>query len=159
MVSATAETFSFLDSRSQRVDLTQLSATTPSGLVSCTFWCSRCHSCRQAEPQLIQLHQEMKGRVAVVAVDASFYDDAPAIARYVKDAGLPVPVLRDFPGGLADCLQIDLTTTTVIFDEKQGLRYFGQLSSARKALLELLAGQPVSVPTTPLQGCPIFRPK
>lgn len=152
MVSASAETFWFWEG-SRRVELAELSRRSPSGLVSCTFWCSQCHSCRVLEPELVKLYEELGQQVAVVAVDASFFDDEQAIARY----GLPVPVLRDPRGGLSDCLRIDLTTTTVIFDGRQRLRYFGGFGSARAALLELLAGKPVSQPTTPLQGCPILR--
>ena len=156
---AGAAPFWFLDDHSQRLDLSELSRSSPSGLVCCTFWCSRCDSCRQAEPELTQLYQEMHDQVAVLAIDASLFDDLPSIRQYQRATHFPVPVLRDPVGGLADSLHIDLTTTTLIFDQHQSLRYFGRLDLARQALLQLLAGQPVTTPTTPLQGCPIFRPR
>lgn len=155
---AALETFWFWDSASQRIDLPRLSRQSRSGVVSCTLWCSFCASCRTVEPELRRLQQDFFGEVTVVAIDASIHDTPETIQTYLQDTGLKVPVLRDPAGGLADRLKIGLTTTTVIFDRRQSLRYLGNFESARAALNDLLAGREVTTPSTPLQGCHIARP-
>ena len=147
----------------ERLRLAQLQAQSPSGIVVCVLWCSHCASCRLVESELESLCQDMRGRALVVAVDASVGDDKSTIATYLEQHQRHFQVLLDPPGGLADRLKIRLTTTTVIFDAEGKIRYFGKLGpasepSARLALEELLQGQPVSVPVTPLQGCTIRRP-
>lgn len=155
---AALEPFWFWDSASQPIDLPRLSRQSRKGLVCCTLWCSFCGSCRRVEPGLRRLHQDYFGEVTVVAIDASIHDTPESIGAYLESTGLKVPVLRDPPGGLADRLKIELTTSTVIFDHRQRIRYLGNFESARAALNELLDGREVSVPTTPLDGCRIARP-
>ena len=135
------------------IDLKLLSSRSPSGLVCCTVWCSHCASCRKVEPELLRLYRDMQGKVTVVAIDANDNDDTQSIAAYA----LPMPVLMDPRGGLADSYKIDVTTTTLIFDSQQSLCYFGQFQGARKALQELLDKRPVTTPVTPLEGCTIIR--
>ena len=142
----------------QRLRLPQLSSQSSSGVVVCVLWCSHCGSCRAVEDDVDNLCVEMRGRAEVEALQARVDDDKRSIAAYLGKHRRHFEVLQDPPGGLADRLNIGLTTTTVIFDDKGAIRYFGGWRSARAALEELLQGSPVSQPTSPFNGCAIRRP-
>ena len=98
----------------------------------------------------------------------SKYDDSyEDMIRYAKDQGFPFPyvydgdkqtVARDY-----GCLA---TPHIFLFDQQRRLRYVGRVDDsrfediagvkshdARNAVVELLAGKAVSVPTTPVVGC------
>src|SRR5688572_4072638 len=51
--------------------LSDLRKQTKSGIVSLTFWCSFCHSCRHVEARLDQFAQDHKNQAVVAAIDAS----------------------------------------------------------------------------------------
>jgi hypothetical protein len=157
LVGAATSGLVFRSVQDQPVTLAQLSARSRSGLVCCVLWCSRCGSCRNLEPKLIQLWKDMQGKATVVAVDRTIHDDANSIVAYREKHGLPVEVFRDPVGGLADQFRINVTTTSVVFDAGLKPRYVGRFDQARAALDQLLAGQDVLTPVTEFEGCPILR--
>jgi thiol-disulfide isomerase/thioredoxin len=142
--------------------LSDLRKQTKSGVVSLTFWCSFCHSCRHVEERLDQFARAYKGQAVVAAVDASAGEEAADVAAFAKQKGLSLPILMDALGKAADLFGVKVTTTTVLVDGQGILRYRGRLLDgdqmhAGDALKSLLAGEPVARKETPQRGCPIPR--
>jgi peroxiredoxin len=145
------------DLRGKTRKLSELQKESPSGLVSLTFWCSFCHSCRHMEARLDQMAKSMHGKAVVAAVDASAGETAEGVSAFVKQKGLTVPVLMDGKGAAADLFGVRVTTTTVVIDGKGILRYRGRFADgsqphAENALQAVLAGKNVPKAETALQG-------
>jgi thiol-disulfide isomerase/thioredoxin len=151
-------------------------------LLMVAFLSNHCPYSHAAETRLIPLAKEFKAKgldvvainpngtdgVAITELGYSKYDDSyEDMIRYAKDQGFPFPfvydgdtqeVARDY-----GCLA---TPHIFIFDQQRKLRYVGRVDDsrfedlstvtshdARNAVVELLAGKPVTTPTTPVLGC------
>ena len=134
------------------VKLSELRARAPSGVVSLTFWCTFCHSCRMLDAKLQKRADDHKGRAAVAGVDASAVDDAKKIGEFAKAKGFTVPVFLDAAGKAADLFGVKVTTTTMIIDQAGVLRYRGTFDGAGDALAAVLEGKDVAVRETPPKG-------
>jgi peroxiredoxin len=66
-------------------------------VVVLNFWATWCPPCVAEMPSLERLHRAL-GPEGLAVVTVSTDEDEEALARFVKDHGLTVPVLRD-PGG------------------------------------------------------------
>ncbi len=122
-----------------------------------TFWCSFCGSCRKIDKSLDEFAAEFKDQATVVAIDASAPDSAKAIAEFVKEHKLSVPVVIDEKGKVADLFGTHVTTTTVVIDAAGKLRYRGQFahgthSYAKDALKAILDGKVVAHKETKEHG-------
>jgi peroxiredoxin len=145
------------DLAGKTVKLSELRARTPSGVVTLTFWCTFCHSCRMMDAKFKALAADFKGKAAVAGVDASAADDAKKIEDFARAKAFDVPVFFDAAGKAADLFGVRLTTTTVVIDKAGTLRYRGAFDApgaphARAALTAVLEGKGVSVPETAAQG-------
>ena len=122
--------FSFLNSDDGKTyklsDLQKDVKNNSSGVVVLTFWCSFCGSCRHVEHSLDKLASTYKGRVAVVALDASAGESIEGIREFKREKDLKLPVVLDATGHTADLLGTTVTTTTVVIDANGALRYRGQ---------------------------------
>ena len=122
--------FSFVntgDGKTYRLsDLQKDKKSNSSGVVVLNFWCSFCGSCRHVEHALNKLASTYKGRVAVIAIDASAGETIEGIRAFKKEKKLTLPVVFDSTGHTADLLGTKVTTTTVVIDAKGMLRYRGQ---------------------------------
>lgn len=141
----------FRDGQGRTVSLSSLQGRVPQGWVCLTFWCSTCSSCRQMERALAQLTEEMRGKAVVIAVNSSAGETAAQVERFLTTQNLPLEVVFDPEGQLAARLGVRVTTTTVILDSANRIRYYGRFAHdtnplARTALTELLAGQAVTTP-------------
>jgi len=130
---------------------------TKKGVVVLSFWCSTCHSCRDVENELAKLCKDFEGQAAVIALDANADETADDVAAFVKKHGLALPVVLDPSGRTADHFGVQRTTTTVVIDGNSVLRYCGQFrqkggGSAEEALKSVLAGNEVTIKTTPHNG-------
>ena len=146
------------------------------------FTSNHCPVCHAAEPRLIKLVQDMKGRsFEVVAVNPnnpaglradelgySKYDDSfEEMKLYAKDQGFTFPYLYD---GVTQRIALAYgclaTPHVFIFDKARKLRYQGWLDDcrfadaslvkrqdARDAVTALLEGKPVAVDLTKPFGC------
>ena len=118
-------------------------------------WCSRCHSCRGVEGELASFARE---GVKLYAVDPHPADDAQRVRSFLAEQGLSLEVLLDPAQSFLTGFGIDRTTTALVFDQAGKLRYFGPFQDyAAAAVEEVVSGHEVTVPTRPLQGCPIPR--
>tara|TARA_B100000809_G_scaffold54740_1_gene50483 strand:- start:62 stop:994 length:933 start_codon:yes stop_codon:yes gene_type:complete len=122
--------FSFVntgDGKTYRLsDLQKDKKSNSSGVVVLNFWCSFCGSCRHVEHALNKLASTYKGRVAVIAIDASAGETIEGIRAFKQEKKLTLPVVFDSTGHTADLLGTKVTTTTVVIDAKGVLRYRGQ---------------------------------
>jgi len=137
-----------VDAQGQPIQLSQLRERSPSGLVSITFWCSTCLSCRTVEKELADLTLRTQGRAVVIAVSASKGETAAQVQHFLHSHALPLQVYFDPQGKLADLLGVRVTTTTIVLDKENRVRYWGRFSEGEKAVSELLSGQPVTTPRT-----------
>jgi peroxiredoxin len=137
--------------------LSDLRKQTKSGIVSLTFWCSFCHSCRPVEARLDRFARDTKDQAVVTAIDASAGETAAGVAAFARQRGLSLPILMDAPGKAADLFGVQQTTTTVVIDGQGILRYRGQFQDgdqmlAADALKAVLAGEPIVRKETPQRG-------
>jgi peroxiredoxin/mono/diheme cytochrome c family protein len=124
-------------------------------------------------PTLTKLHAEYAGKgVAFVAINSVPVDDAKAVAEHAKKAGLPFPVLKDPKQIVAGRFGAESTPEVFVLDASRTIRYRGRIDDqfgigfkrpapTRRdlavALDELLAGKPVSVAMTEVEGCTLGR--
>lgn len=149
--------FTVRDLQGKARSLSELQKQTKYRIVSLTFWCTFCHSCRDMESRLDRFASEHKGRAAVAAIDASAGETASGIAAFAKKTGLSLPILIDAPGKAADLFGVTLTTTTLVIDGQGRLRYRGQFMVGEKMLAAdvlkaVLAGKPVATKETRQRG-------
>ena len=146
------------------------------------FLSNHCPYSHAAETRLIPLAKEFASKgLAVVAINpnspegvavtelgySKYNDSFDEMILYAKDAGFPFPYLYD-----GDTQQIAkdygclATPHVFLFDAQRRLRYVGRVDDsrfedvktvkvheARNAVVEMLAGKPVTVPKTPVIGC------
>jgi peroxiredoxin len=131
--------------------LSDLQKRTESGVVSLTFWCTFCHSCRMMDGAFQKLAGDLKGKASVVGIDASAADSAKRIEDFVRDK-FSVPIFVDAEGKAADLFGVRLTTTTVVIDKSGVLRYWGRFADAGSAIRAVLEAKEVAVKETPPSG-------
>lgn len=149
--------FSVTDLAGKTWNLSDLQKRTESGVVSLTFWCTTCHSCRMMDARFQKLASELKDKATVLGVDANAADTAKKVEDFIRDKKFSVPVFLDTEGKAADLFGVSLTTTTVVIDKASVLRYFGQFGGeenpfAANALRAVLEGKDVTVRETTPSG-------
>ena len=156
-IGARVPDFEVRDLQGKTHRLSDLRKQTKSGIVSLTFWCSFCHSCRSVETRLDRFASDHKDQAVVAAIDASAGETAAEVTAFASKRGLSLPILMDAPGKAADLFGVTVTTTTVVIDGQGILRYRGQFIAedqmlAQNALKAVLEGKPVAVKETPQLG-------
>jgi peroxiredoxin len=125
-------------------------------------------------PRLAELHKTYSARgVQFLAINSNRQDGPKQIAAHVKEYKIPFPVLHDEGSAVADRFGARRTPEAFILDAERKVRYQGRIDDQfgigfqrpqptrhdlAVALDEVLAGKPVSQPTTPVAGCLIGRP-
>jgi hypothetical protein len=151
-------------------------------LLMVVFLSNHCPYSHAAETRLIPLAKEFKAQgLEVVAINpnspdgvridelgySKYNDSYDEMKRYARDAGFPFPYLYDGDTqAIAKAYGCLATPHVFLFDEARTLRYVGRVDDsrfedpasvtspdARNAVVELLAGRPVSKPSTPVVGC------
>jgi thiol-disulfide isomerase/thioredoxin len=131
-------------------------------------------------PRLVELVGKYQPRgVVFIAVDANRQDSVTQITAYARRQAAAFPVLKDLRQIIADRLGATRTPQVVVLDRERRIRYRGRIddqfgfvptnraasyrrpkrdrNDLQRALDELLAGTPVSVPETDSVGCLIGR--
>lgn len=124
-------------------------------------------------PVLAELHRTYSEKgVQFFAVNANRHDMPDAIAAHAKKFEIPFPVLRDTGNVVADRLRAERTPEAIILDAAGKVVYRGRIDDRfgykhrrdratrqdlAAALDEVLAGKPVSVAVTEVEGCFIAR--
>jgi peroxiredoxin len=153
-----------------------------SPLLMVAFLSNHCPYSHAAETRLIPLAQEFAGRgLAVVAINpnnpegvdlnelgySKYNDSYEEMILYAKEQGFPFPYLYDGEWQKTARAYGCLATPHIfLFDRERKLRYVGRVddsrfedpatvksADARNAVVELLAGTPVTVASTPVVGC------
>jgi peroxiredoxin len=132
-----------------------------------------CPVARLYGPRLAGLAKEYEAKgVQFLGIDSNQQDGVTQIARFAKESGIEFPILKDVNNVLADQLGVQRTVEVLVLDAGKAIRYRGRIDNQynvgisrtkstqndlAQALDELLAGKPVSKPTTPVVGCFIGR--
>jgi peroxiredoxin/mono/diheme cytochrome c family protein len=126
-------------------------------------------------PTLIKLHDEYAAKgVQFLAVNANPQDRFVNVSAHSQERNVPFPVLKDFDQRVADAFGAKRTPEAFLLDAKRVIRYHGRIDDQygvgyqrekptrrdlQSALEELLAGKPITTPTTEVSGCLITRLK
>jgi len=139
------------------------------------FISNTCPLAQRYMPHLIALDKEFGPQgVQVVAVNAGGADTIMDMAKHMLDFGAEFPVVKDVKGDCAKALGITRTPQIAILNADRALVYRGRVDDQyrlggvkpevgrhdlREALLEVVAGKPVSVAETQAEGCLITYPE
>jgi peroxiredoxin len=126
-------------------------------------------------PTLIDLHTKYAPQgVQFLAVNSNDQDTAEEVAMHARQRKVPFPVLKDAGQRAADAVGAQRTPEAFVLDSGRVIRYHGRIddqygytyrraeptrTDLKDALDALLAGKPIAVPETPVQGCLIGRSK
>jgi peroxiredoxin len=124
-------------------------------------------------PRLAEMHGEFKDKgIGFVAINSNQHDAAAEIAEHARKFAVPFPVLKDDRNIVADKFNARRTPEVFLIDATGAVRYRGRIDDQfgigikrpaptrrdlAEAINELLAGKPISVPTTEATGCLISR--
>lgn len=139
------------------------------------FLGTECPLAKLYATRLQSMQDELSQRgVAVIGVMSNRHDSLLDIQAFARRQKLTFPIVKDAGGRFADELAAERTPEVFVFDAKRRLRYRGRIDDQygigyvrdnprredlKAALSELLAGEPVSVPSTDAVGCIIGRTK
>ncbi len=123
--------------------------------------------------RLTELHKSYAPRgVQFLAINSNHQDKAERVAEHAKEHALPFPVLKDEGSLVADQFDAERTPEAFLLDAEHKIRYRGRIDDqfgigykraqpTRRdlalALDEVLAGKPVTQPSTSVAGCLIAR--
>ena len=109
------------------------------------IWATWCPPCRGEFPDLNEVYQEYKDRVAFIALSSEPDDTIPVIADFRKEMGLTIPMGREEGTGLTSYLNVTGIPTTVIVDRFGNAVFMqsGAFSGAAevKRLLDVFLGE------------------
>lgn len=138
------------------------------------FVTAQCPIARRYLPKIDRLAAAYRERgVQVVVVDVGHDDDIVAMAAFALAHDLAAPIVKDTDGSVVRALGITRTPEVAVLDAKHVLRYRGRIDDQvrlggvreaptrrdlEEALDEVLAGRPVTIAETPVDGCKITAP-
>jgi peroxiredoxin len=124
-------------------------------------------------PTLIQMHKEYADKgVQFLAVNSNVQDTFIQVSAHAQERDVPFPVLKDFDHKTADAFGARRTPEVFLLDARRVIRYHGRIDDQygigyqreqprrrdlKEALDELLAGKPITTPSTDAPGCLIGR--
>jgi thiol-disulfide isomerase/thioredoxin len=139
------------------------------------FITNECPLAQRYLPKLVELHEKYdEQNVRFVAVNVGPADTITEAAWHAQEHGITFPVTKDWSTETAQELGVTRTPEVVILDSDHIMRYRGRVddqyrlggvkptvgrADLEEALKEVLAGEEVSVKTTPADGCAITAPK
>lgn len=161
----------FKDIRSLERNLTELGGHRAYVFV---FTTTQCPLVKRYLPKLVELSKQFQDQdVMFVAVNVGLDDSIRDMASQALEFDAPFTFVKDYDLSCARALGATRTPQVVVLDQQHRLRYRGRiddqlrLGGARpqpsrndleQALTELLAGKPISLPETPVDGCIITAP-
>ena len=124
-------------------------------------------------PTLKALHADYAGKgVQFLLINANVQDSFIEVSAHAQEREIPFPMLKDFDHAVADQFGATRTPEAFLLDGERKIRYHGRIDDQyavgihrekptrqelKAALDELLAGKPITTPTTELSGCVIGR--
>lgn len=138
------------------------------------FYCNTCPVAQRYTPVLESLHQEFADQgVQFIGINVGPEDSIMDMARHAVEYQMTFPVVKDAEAYSAKAVGAERTPEVAVLDADRVLRYRGRIddqfrvsgvqptnarADLKEAILEVLAGEAVSVPTTPVEGCLITFP-
>lgn len=137
------------------------------------FTCNHCPTAVQYEDRLIQLQKDYSDKgVQLVAINPNEDEGHPTdsyehMIRRAEQKGFSFPYLRDDTQGVARAYGAVRTPHVFLLDTERKVVYEGRIDDSpddanaagrhdlREALDEMLAGKPLSVPSTESIGCTV----
>ncbi len=139
------------------------------------FTSTSCPVCTASIPKLAEIAKKHAAdKVTWVGIASHPSDDADTVAKYVRGAELPFPLLKDDGTSLADKLQVERVPTVLVLDSGRTVRYAGRIddqlspgvtkakattAELADALAAVLKCEDVKVPHTATTGCKLTHPK
>jgi peroxiredoxin len=124
---------------------------------------------------LAEMHRVYSGKgVQFLAVNSNDHDTFEEVAAHAKERKLPFPVLKDEDHSVVDALGARRTPEAFLLDGDLVIRYVGRIddqygyryrraspsqTELKNAIDEVLAGKPVTVTTSKVEGCNVDRSK
>ncbi len=150
-----------------------LSSVAGGRLVVVVFLGIECPLAKYYASQLVDLAERFAPRgVVFLGIDSNQQDSPTEIAHFAREHGITFPLLKDVGNVVADSFGAQRTPEVFVLDGKRVLRYHGRVDDCagvayrraaptrndlEQALDELLTGQAVRAPETPVEGCLIGR--
>ena len=144
-----------------------------SQLVVVTFLGTECPLAKVYGVQLARLAESYESsKVVFLGINSNQQDTPSEMGHYARRHGVEFPLLKDPGNRVADQFGAERTPEVFVLDRQRKVRYRGRIDDqfgvgyARpkattehltRALDELLAGSPVSIPVTKAVGCHIGR--
>src|SRR5262249_46389521 len=126
LIGAAAPRLKLRDIDGHVIDLSTLAGQRP---IYLKFWATWCVPCRAQMPHLEHAYRTLGDRVAVVAVNTGFNDDANTARAYRNELRLTMPVVVD-DGRLARALHLRVTPQHVVIGRDGRILYVGHLADA-----------------------------
>ena len=133
------------------------------------FSTTQCPLVRKSLPKLVELQNNFKeSNIQFVAINVGVDDTIREMAAQAIDYDVPFPFVKDVDHSCVDSLGVQRTPEVVVLDAEMHLRYRGRVddqlrlggsrlkptrNDLEEAIKEVLAGQPVSVAETAVDGC------
>jgi peroxiredoxin len=124
---------------------------------------------------LAEMHQKYSDKgVQFLAVNSNDHDSFDEVAAHARERKLPFPVLKDEDHSVVDALGASRTPEAFLLDADGVIRYTGRIddqygyryrraspsqTELKDAIDAVLAGKPVAVAKTKLEGCNVDRRK
>ena len=89
------------------------------------FWASWCENCEALQPQLDRIHEELGGKVNLVAVAVAVSQTQRRVRRHVEEHGIRYPFLWDGSGAAVKAYDVPTTSVVVILDGDGRVAYTG----------------------------------
>ncbi len=138
------------------------------------FATTTCPLVQRSFPKLVDLNEQLRTQdVQFVAVNVGADDTIREMAEQALDFDVVFPFVKDVDLSCAKALGVTKTPEVAVLDHERRLVYRGRIDdqlrlggsrpeATRKdleeALRELLSGQPITMPETPVDGCEITHP-
>jgi len=146
-------------------------------VVGVIFMGVECPLAKLYAPRLTELADEFAARgVALLAIDSNSQDSLAEMQHFARTYGLKIPFLKDPGNVVADQFDAERTPEVFLLDRERKVCYRGRIDDQygfqsgvgyqrpvaakrdmAEAISQLLAGQPVSEPSTRAPGCLIGR--
>lgn len=165
---AEAGNLTFKDIRALNRSLSDLGEAKGYALV---FLNTTCPIAQRYLPRIQELHEKYAGQgIQVVGVYNSQDEMPKDIAAHGLNAGLSFPIVWDEYQKCTQALGVERVPTAVLLDGQKRVVYTGRIDDQYRpggvqpnvgrhdlveAIDELLAGKPISVPETPIDGCKV----
>lgn len=136
------------------------------------FSCNHCPYVRAYEDRIIQIQNDYKDKLQIVAINSNDTTNYPEdsfeeMIKRAKEKNFNFPYLRDETQEVAKAYGATHTPEIFLFDKERKLAFHGKIDDnwqepskvktpyLRNAIEELLANKPISIPETFTIGCTI----